>query len=245
MGAVHLVTGGRWHDFPYAREQLHAELAARDAAVLDSPAWPEQPLPPGAVLVSYTCDLRPSPAAQRVLADFVAGGGRWLALHATNSVLEPPAPGEPRVFGTPRLLGEVARVLGSQVLGHPPIAPYRVEVTDPTHELVAGIEPFTVSDELYVCELHGPLEVLLHTRFTGRCPSYAEGDALDDEPRPVLYLRRYGDGEVVYLTLGHCRSLAELHELGRPDATEADRGSWETPAFRTVLGRCLDRVLAG
>jgi uncharacterized protein len=245
---VHVVTGGRWHDFEYARGELFAALADGDRAdleVVDHRDWPAGGLEPGEALISYTCDLRPDAGAQATLVEFVGTGGRWLALHGSNSALEGPPPGGPRVFATPALFGEVSVVLGSRFLAHPPIAPYRVEVTTPDHPLVAGIGPFETRDELYVCELFGPLEVLLHTRFTGPCPSFELGSADDDELRPVLYLRRYGDGEVVYLTLGHCRSLRELHELGKPDATEDDHGSWDLPQFRTILGRCLDYTLTG
>ena len=66
-------------------------------------------------------------------------------------------------------------VLGNQFLAHPPIAPYTVQVTAPEHPLVAGIEPFEVRDELYVLELHPPLEVLLHARFTGAVPRLRGG----------------------------------------------------------------------
>ena len=128
-------------------------------------------------------------------------------------------------------------MLGSQFLAHPPIEPYEVRVTRPGHPLVAGIEPFTVTDELYVCELHGELEVLLHAEYTGPCRGFAEGDtaALDDAPRPVLYLRRYGLGEVCYFTLGHCRGRHDMQDLGVADTGRVDRGPWETPEFVTVL----------
>jgi type 1 glutamine amidotransferase len=241
---VRLVTGGRWHDFDYARARLRAALAERDTAVVDERSWPGD-LDPADVVVSYTCDLRPEPAAERALVEFVEQGGRLVALHATNSALEAPEPGGPRVFGTPDAFPDMSVLLGSRFLAHPPIAPYRVEITAPDHPLVAGIESFETRDELYVCELFGPLEVLLHTRFSGDCPSFPLGTVTDDELRPVLYLRRFGAGEVVYLTLGHCRSLAELHELGKVDATEDDHGSWELPEFQTILGRCLDRALDG
>ena len=69
---------------------------------------------------------------------------------------------------------------------------------------MAGIQPFEVRDELYVSELHPPLEVLLHTRFTGECRGFAEGHVTDDEPRPVLYLRRSGARHGL---LFHARSL--------------------------------------
>ena len=54
---------------------------------------------------------------------------------------------------TPRDFGPVAEVLGSQFLGHPPIEPYQVHITQPQHPLAIGIEPFTVTDELYVSVL--------------------------------------------------------------------------------------------
>jgi hypothetical protein len=242
---VQLVTGGRWHDFDFARARITEALKTRavDAAdIADHRSWPVE-LDPATVLVTYTCDLRPDASAQQALVDFVRAGGRWLALHATNSALDAPLPGGPRVFGTPDVFGEVSTVLGTRFLAHPPIAPYRVEITQPDHPLVSGIEPFETRDELYICELFGPLEVLLHTSFTGDCPSFPLGTVVDNDPRPVLYLRKDGDGEVVYLTLGHCRNLQELHELGKLDATEDDHGSWELPQFQTILDRCVDYVL--
>lgn len=244
MRRVHLVTGGRWHDFDYARSRLREALASHAVDVVDDRSWPTQ-FDPSDVVVSYTCDLRPDPAAERALVEFVEQGGRMLAMHATNSALEPPAPGGPRVFGTPDAFPAMSAVLGSRFLAHPPIAPYRVEITAPDHPLVVGLTPFETRDELYVCELFGPLEVLLHARFSGDCPSFPLATVSDDELRPVLYLRRYGAGEVVYLTLGHCRSLAELHELGKADATEDDHGSWELPEFRTLLRRCLGYAIDG
>lgn len=243
MMRVHVVTGGRWHDFDYARAQLGELLAARDVETVDHRDWPGG-IDAGDVLVSYTCDLRPSGDVERRLVEFVERGGNWLALHATNSALDAPEPGGPRVFGTPDAFPQMSEVLGSRFLAHPPMAPYRVEVSAPEHPLVAGVEAFETRDELYVCQLYGELDVLLHTRFTGECPSFPLSTVTADEPRPVLYLRRQGAGEVVYFTLGHCRSLAELHELGKLDATEDDHGSWELPEFRTILGRCLDYVLS-
>ena len=53
------------------------------------------------ILITYTCDVTPSLKAQEALRDWLAKGGRWYALHGTNSVL--------------RLLGK--RAVGRAALG--------------------------------------------------------------------------------------------------------------------------------
>jgi hypothetical protein len=242
-----LVCGGRWHDFDRVRLRLlgmldeHPQVRTRvfeDFACTSALSGAD-------FLVTYTCDVRPDEPQQDALVEFVAKGGRWLALHGTNSAIDPPpaADGSKR-FSTPRVLGDVAQVLGSQFLAHPKIEPYAVEVADPDHPFVAGVEPFTVNDELYVSELHGPLHVLLHTRFAGECPGFVEG-LDDDEPRPVLYLRRHGAGEVAYFTLGHCRGRYDVQDLGVDDLGRIEDGSWSVPEFRTVLDRCLAWAVHG
>ena len=174
----------------------------------------------------------------------MARGGRWLALHGTHSAIDPPAePGG--VYRTPRVLGRVAELLGGQFLAHPPIAPYTVHITAPGHPLVAGLAPFEVRDELYVSELHPPLEVLLHARFTGGCRGFEEGQVTDDEPRPVLYLKRTGQGTVCYFTLGHCRGRFDVQDLGVEDLGRRDFGSWAVPEFGTVLERCVQWAVTG
>ena len=242
-----LVCGGRWHDVDHARLRLltllgeHPRVRTRvfqDYATGDALARAD-------LLVTYTCDVRPDEAQQQELADFLARGGRWLALHGTNAAIDAPPPGGPRVFRTPRVLGQLPGLLGSQFLGHPPITPYVVEVTRPDHPFVAGVEAFTVTDELYVSELHPPLDVLLHTRWSGPCRGFEEGATTDDEPRPVLYLKRSGAGTVCYFTLGHCRGRYDVQDLGVDDLGREDRGSWVVPEFVTVLERCLAWAVSG
>ena len=137
-----LVVGGRWHDMDFARLQLLSELDRHDRVRTrvfeDYGAAATAALASADGLISYTCDVRPDADAQHALVDFVSSGGRWLALHGSNSALDPPEPDGPRVFRTPRVLGEVAQVLGSQFLAHPPIAPYTVEVVS-ADPLVRGV----------------------------------------------------------------------------------------------------------
>jgi hypothetical protein len=87
--------------------------------------------------------------------------------------------------------------------------------------------------------------VLLHARFTGACRGFAEGDVTDDEPRPVLYLRHTGEGTVCFFGLGHCRGRYDVQDLGKDDLGVRDFGSWTVPAYRTILGRCIDWAVTG
>jgi type 1 glutamine amidotransferase len=194
-----------------------------------SDAWAETDF-----LVTYTCDLRPSEAEADALARFVESGGRWLALHGTNSILE-------LAGGTvecPRLAPRFMQTLGSQFLAHPAIGPYRVTVSDPSHPLVKGIEPFETTDELYLSEFHGVVTTLLETRFGGKTPGFAPAEWSDDAPRPVMYLHEVGRGAVLYLTLGHCRSHFDMRPVLDWWPT-VERGSWELPVYHELLRRGL------
>ena len=84
-------------------------------------------------LVTYTCDVTPSLPEQEALRSFVDKGGRWLALHGTNSILRFLSDGR---VDSPRWAPHFMETLGSMFIAHPPIAPYRVTVADPSHPLV-------------------------------------------------------------------------------------------------------------
>lgn len=241
---VHLVCGGWWHDFDYARLQV-LQLLAEHPHLRTSVSSHYEDLDTIAaadVLITYTCNVRPSEAAQRTLRDWVEGGGRWFALHGTNSAIEPPPELGKGAFTTPRVFPSFADTLGSQFLSHPPIEPYTVSVSPGAEHdpLVAGIEPFPADDELYLCEYHGELEPLLETRFTGDSgPGFAERHWPDDDPRLVMYRRRLGEGCVLYLTLGHCRSH---WDMAAPPFNgmywpRIERGAWERDEFHTLLRR--------
>jgi len=234
---AYLVCGGLYHDFDYARLRLLEHLAEHERVrtrvaydYRDCEAIAEADF-----LVSYTCDVRPDEAQQEALAAFVAGGGRWLALHGTNAILEPAGDFQ---FECPRSHPRLMEVLGSQFLGHPPIKPYRVTVSEADHPLVAGIEPFEAEDELYLCEYHGDVRPLLETRFSGKAYGFADLEWPGGEPRLVMYLHPYGKGEVLYLTLGHCRGHYDMRPL-MDEYPRVERGAWELPVFHELLRRGL------
>ena len=148
---VTLVAGGKYHDIDFARRQLLDLLAEHDEfRVRVQPDYEDAAaITRGSILVSYTCDVRPSPDAQRAIRAWVEGGGRWVALHGTNAALDL---GGPNGVDSPRVFPLWADTLGSQFVAHPPIQPYLVEVTEPDHWLVSGVEPFETDDELYLSE---------------------------------------------------------------------------------------------
>jgi type 1 glutamine amidotransferase len=239
---AYLVCGGDYHDFDFARLQLlsllgeHERVRTKVAGDFSDTAG----LAGCQMLITYTCNVRPTPDQQAALSEWVDKGGRWFALHGTNTALQL----TPEGYASPRLFPRFVEVLGSQFIAHPPIAPYRVIVRDPSHPFTEGIEPFETDDELYLSEVHGDLDVLLETRWTGHARGFVEADWPADDPRPVAYLRRWGDGHVLYLTLGHCRGHYDMQPLIEwyPDI---QRGSWEVPAFYELLRRGLRWAING
>jgi len=232
-----LVCAGKYHDIDFARSQIlerlqrwpnirtrvfedYSNIAAIEACDL---------------LITYTCEVIPNAAELAALQAYLDRGGRWFALHGTNSILEFMENGRVRC---PDAAPEFMAMLGTQFATHPPLCNFTVGVTAPDHTLVAGVEPFETFDELYVVTPRAEIEVLLHTRWGGS----VRGFELRDWPEtdhPVLYLRHHGEGAVLYLTLGHCRGHYDMQPL-MDYYPEVERCSWDNPAFRDLLRRGIE-----
>lgn len=237
---AYLVAAGKYHDIDYARQQLLTLVAehphvrvkvASDYEDIDA-------LNTCSVLISYTCDVRPSEAAQQGVREWVQGGGRWFALHGTNSALQhnPDAP-----FSAPRVFPVWAETLGTQFLSHPPIEPFPVRVADQNHWLVAGIEPFETDDELYLCEYHDRHELhpLLDTEWSGTTPGFEDSDWTETDPvHLVSYIKELGKGAILYNNLGHCRGHWDMVPL-IDYYPRIERCSWEIPQYHELLRRGL------
>jgi hypothetical protein len=233
---AYLVAGGKYHDIDFARLELLKLLAEHPQlrVTVGSDYRDTETIAASRFLVTYTCDVRPSEAEQEALARFVREGGRWLALHGTNSALEFTREG----VASPRCFPTLARVLGSQFLAHPPIQPYRVEVCAPDHPLVAGVEPFETNDELYLSEYHdrGQLVALLDTHYRGDAEGFVESDWSQADRHLVSYLRPFGKGAVLYNTLGHCRGHFDMRPV-IDFYPRIERCSWERPQYYELLRR--------
>jgi hypothetical protein len=233
---AHLIAAGKFHDIDFARLELLKLLAelpevrtsvACDFANADG-------LAPEDLLITYTCDLAPSTSQTDDLTRFLERGGRWLALHGTNSLLRMADDGKVDV---PDEVPDFMQLLGSRFAAHPPIGPFKVMVTDPEHALTQGLRDFRIEDELYLVRRTADLHVLLHTSFSGRCDEFRDCD-WDEAEVPVLYERRLSEGAVLYLTLGHCRGHYDLQPITR-FWPHPQRCSWNYPIFYELLRRGL------
>jgi type 1 glutamine amidotransferase len=235
-----LIAGGLYHDIDFARLEL-LKLLAEDERIRVRVFEDYENIAAiraADMLISYTCDVVPSLPAQEALRKWVEDGGRWYALHGTNSILRLFSNG---LFGAPRWAPLHMQTLGSQFIAHPPIAPYRVTVADSSHPLVKGIEPFDTTDELYLMETHGKLHVLLQTEFAGEGTGFDEHDWHKQQTHPVFYINNLGKGAVLYLTLGHCRGHYDLEPLA-DWWPSVDRCAWDLPVFYTMLRRGIDWI---
>nr|MCS5574588.1 ThuA domain-containing protein [Pseudomonadales bacterium] len=165
--------------------------------------------------------------------DFLRAGGRWFALHATNALLE-------FVDGradTPDLAPGFMDMLGSRFVAHPPNTSFMVRVTDVEHELTRELSDFEVhNEEPYYCEPRGEQSVLLEAAYHQPSTGYVQSDyGTDRDSQPQMYLHPYGEGEVLYLSLGHCTGKHDMKPLA--DIVPVVRGSWDNPVYYELLRR--------
>jgi uncharacterized protein len=205
---AHFVAAGKYHDIDYARLEILKLLAehphirttvACDYGDVDHIAQCQ-------FLISYTCDLMPSEAEASAIRGWLEGGGKWLALHGTNSILVFTENG---LVDAPDSRPDVMDILGTQFKAHPPIGPFNVEVVNGDHELTRGIDDFAIVDELYLSNITAEIDTLMQTRFEGDATGFVAGK-WDDTVVPILYTRDIGKGRVVYNALGHCRGHYDL-----------------------------------
>ena len=238
---VYLVAGGKYHNIDHARLEILKLLAEQprikvqvgaDYSDIDAICNSD-------FLITYTCDLVPTPQETARLQDYIRGGAKWFALHGTNSILEFLAPdeaGNPQV-DCPERNVPFMEILGSQFMAHPPIQEYEVVATDPGHPLVEGIPAFTVDDELYLSRFHGEYQTLLHTHWSDPVANFVKDDWMkNSDVQPVFYLHPYGEGTVLYLTLGHCRGKYDMQPLIE-EYPVPEEGAWKTDEFYELLRR--------
>lgn len=239
---VLLIVGGFYHDFDHVRLELLTHLARREHLRVDlrHDYRDLETLARCDALVTYTCGVLPDARQTAALADWVAQGGRWFALHGTNSALTILPDGK---VLTPPLDPPLFDLLGSQFLAHPVPGRFRVRPAA-AHPLTQGIDPFFLEDEHYLQRHAEGNLVLLSSEFEGETPLF-ETRHWPRGRHQTLYLRPRGAGGVLYLTPGHARGRYDMQPL-----TESypfvERGAWILPVFHKLIGRgiaWLDRDL--
>jgi type 1 glutamine amidotransferase len=223
---ANLVCGSphRNHDFDFARLKLAQALF--DAFGIRTDCYQDYEdvgaILGGDLLVSYTSQVTYSEKASAALRRFLEKGGRWFALHASNSVLGNQV---------------MPKILGTRFITHPPYQRFTVQVTRPDDPLVAGIAPFEIDDELYVIEnVTDDIEVLLHTRWGGTAVG---GRAFEEDDRPLMYRRRVGAGGILYLALGHANRPYDKPFAEMPDQPDY-RGAWDLPVYNELIRRGIE-----
>src|ERR1700682_6198955 len=156
----------RNHDFDFARRRLLDALYAAGEIRTDvAQTYPDAAaIEAGDLLVSYTSQVPATDDQCAALRRFLERGGRWFALHASNSVRD-----------NPHLPG----ILGSRFITHPPYMHYAVSIARADEPLLDGIAPFEVDDEMYVIEPADDIDVLLHSRWGGEALGGRPFDAGD------------------------------------------------------------------
>jgi type 1 glutamine amidotransferase len=125
------------------------------------------------------------------LARYVAGGRGVVGIHSATVTDE-----ERETY---------IDLIGARFEHHPPYASFDVRVIAPDHAVVAGLGVMTFSDELYVLDRAPRNAIVLAT---------AEWQ---ERVRPMIYVKPYGKGRVLYIALGH------------------DQATYGHPAFRQLV----------
>ena len=128
---------------------------------------------------------------------------------------------------------------------------FTVNVANKAHRLTQGLpDSFDVSDELYLIELQENCDVLLTTELV-KDPSpegfgftYDKDTSLlpDGKTRALGYSKTVGQGEVVYVALGHCHS-PQTNAQPVVDESVTDGGApprifhgvWDEPTFAQLI----------
>jgi len=139
-----------------------------------------------AVLLHFKDYADRLPLGERVRAGldrFVSEGGGLIVAHFGCGAFQ-------EWDGFVRVAG---RVWDPALRPHDPYGPFDVRITDDGHPVTQGMEDFTTEDELYTCLVgETPVQVL--------CEATSK---VDEQPYPMGFVLRVGEGRVFHCPLGH------------------------------------------
>lgn len=186
-----LLLGGSWHDFDGFSEWFCKFLNQKGWEVettYDLNRLLQLEQENYDLVASYTCfSANPDPnnavgAAMmdldqvNALHNWLHKGGTFYAVHGAAA------------------LGETnplyADIVGGHFVKHPPAFEFTVYPMYQPHEIIAGIPPFKVTEELYITDYDSTIDILM-------------ASLLEDVVHPLVWCKYEGLGRVVYNSLGH------------------------------------------
>ena len=193
---------------------------------------------PSDFLVTYACDVRPSRTSNGLSvrgSRVVVGGGT-----ARHQLRPRPAHRERRGGAVPAPAFPLwVDTLGSQFIYHPdrafdpvkPIAGCLRRPAGPRHR------PFESDDELYLMEHPRRRRPLLEARWTRQTAGFAEDEVAPRQASGCPLPPPPGAGEVVYFTLGHCRSPWDMIHPPHGSRHRAQARLMDRPGVPEILRR--------
>ena len=136
---------------------------------------------------------------EQSLMDFVKSGKSLFAFHSASVMDEKNA-------------GYID-LLGARFVTHSPYHEFQVNVVDTQHPITKGMKDFKVSDELYILDREPKDAQILMTAFW------------ENKNQPMLYVKKYGEGKVIYNAMGH------------------DEGSFTRPEYRQLTAQAISWLI--
>jgi type 1 glutamine amidotransferase len=140
-----------------------------------------------------------SPSEEDALVSFVDSGKRLFGIHSATVV-------EPENV-------KYIDMIGGRFVHHSPHHEFTVKIADPGHPILENMSDFKITDELYVLDRTPSSASILMTAFW------------ENHAQPMLYLKAYGRGRVLYNALGH------------------DQNAYENPNFKKLVIRSVKWLL--
>jgi type 1 glutamine amidotransferase len=143
-------------------------------------------------MVLYYHQAKISWPALKALEEYIYSGGGALAIHSATASFKDSS--------------GYYDVLGGRFTGHGPVRTIEIKPAASQEAIFAGIPAFNVTDELYLHELRGEIQVQFYADYHG-------------EHAPMVWTHTYGQGRVCYACPGHhsssLRNPIYLQILGR------------------------------
>lgn len=132
-----------------------------------------------------------SPEEEDSIVNFVEDGKKFMGIHSATVVSEENT--------------KYIEMIGGRFSHHDEYREFTVKIAAPGHPVVEGVDDFKIQDELYVIERTPSSASVLLTAF------------FEHRSQPLVFLKAYGQGKVLYNSLGH------------------DRNAYENPNFKRIV----------